>query len=272
MHLAGHAKPAKARDLTRRHFNPGCWYNAITLATSTDGGYTFTHAPAPSHLVASVPYKYVQSDAPYGYFSPSNVIKQPDGYYYSMIQTEAYGLQKLGECVIRSKTPASVTSWRAWDGTGYNVKFINPYTNPDPPDTHVCEPVSFPEIDKMVQSLTLSSFFGKYLLVGQSYDYEQGTGRVVYGAYYSTSTDLIHWSHRTLLMEAELPWSYQCGDENPIAYPVVLNPGSTARNFDTTKQINYLYFTRFNYVNCLPTWDLDLVRIPFKFLGPSPTN
>ena len=57
-------------------------------------------------------------------------------------------------------------------------------------------------------------------------------------------------------MEAELPWSYQCGDENPISYPVVLNPGSTARNFDATKQINYLYFTRFNYVNCLPTWDL----------------
>ena len=68
-------------------------------------------------------------------------------------------------------------------------------------------------------------------------------------------------------MEGELAFSYQCGDDNPIAYPAVLNPGSTDRNFTTTGQTTYLYFTRFNYVNCLINYDLDLIRIPIKFIG-----
>jgi hypothetical protein len=122
------------------------------------------------------------------------------------------------------------------------------------------------EIDKMVQGLTYNSFFKKYLLIGQSYDWDPVRQQFVYGVYYSTSADLVTWSHRALLMEAVLPWTYQCGGDNPIAYPVTLNPASADRNFGTTGQSTYLYFTRFNYVNCAGNNDLDLIRIPIKFL------
>ena len=70
-----------------------------------------------------------------------------------------------------------------------------------------------------------------------------------------------------LLMEAELPWTYECGDGNPILYPLpARSPGDTSRNFETTAKRTYLYFTRFNYSNCVQTLDRDLIRIPIEFV------
>jgi hypothetical protein len=66
-------------------------------------------------------------------------------------------------------------------------------------------------------------------------------------------------------MEAEAVWTYQCGDPNPIAYPVLLDPNSPSRNFETTGQSVYLYYTRFNYQNCQMNLDRDLIRIPIQF-------
>jgi hypothetical protein len=243
-----------------------CWYNAITVASSSDGGLTYTHATPPAQLVASVPYVYVPDAPPYGYFSPSDVVRKSDGYFYVLFQAEAYGAQQAGTCVMRTKNPLNPSSFRAWDGSGYNVQFIDPYTNPGPPENHVCQVTSVGQISTMHESVTYSSFFKKYLLVGAAGLYDPGSGQVVYGVYYSTSTDLVNWSARQLLMKAELPWSYTCGDDNPILYPVLLNPGSTSRNFDTTSPKTYLYFTRFNYSNCIQTLDRDLIRIPIQFL------
>jgi hypothetical protein len=253
-------------------FDPTCWYNSITIATSTDSGLTYTHVTPPAQLAASVPYTYLPNTGPYGYFSPSNIIRKSDGYYYAIFYAEPYGVQQIGDCIMRAKNPASPASWKAWDGTGYNVQFIDPYTNPGPPDTHVCAPISFTQIQRMHESVTLSSYFGKYLLVGTEGFYDPGTGKTTYGVWYSTSTDLVNWSQAQLLMEAELPWSYQCGDDNPILYPVVLNPASTDRNFGTTGQKTYLYFTRLNYQNCVLTDDRDLIRIPIQFLSPTATG
>ena len=39
----------------------------------------------------------------------------------------------------------------------------------------------------MVQSLTFNSYFGKYLLVGQTSDWDPVRQQFVYGVYYSTS-------------------------------------------------------------------------------------
>jgi hypothetical protein len=263
----GHPARPKLLTTPAPGFNSGCWYNAITSASSTDGGYTFTHATPPAQLVASVPYVYQESTGAYGYFSPGNVVKKSDGYFYTVFQAETYGAQQYGVCEARTKNPTIPASWRAWNGTGYTVQFIDPYTNPQPPDSHVCAPVALNEIEKMVQSLTYNTYFKKYLLVGHTQDWDPQRGELVYGVYYSTSTDLVNWSHRQLLMEAVMTWSYQCGDDNPIAYPVVLNPGSSDRNFGTTGQSTWLYFTRFNYVNCAGTNDRDLIRIPIRFLS-----
>jgi hypothetical protein len=82
--------------------------------------------------------------------------------------------------------------------------------------------------------------------------------------YFSLSKDLIHWSERRLIREAELPWTYRCGDHNPILYPSLLDPGSQSRNFETTGRHPYLYFTRLNYSSCEMTADRDLLRVPVE--------
>ena len=258
---------------TQGSFDVHCWYNSITLATSTDSGTTYTHAQAPTHLVASAPYQYVPDTGPLGLFTPSNIIaRRTDNYLYVLTHVEPYGAQQVGSCLIRTRTLNDPTSWRAWNGAGFTVQFINPYINPDPPEKHVCQPVSYDQISTMSQSLTYSSFFGKWLLVGTSSMYDPGTGDTIYGFFYSTSVDLITWSQRQVLIEGVLPQVYQCGDEDPILYPALLDPRATTRNFSTTGQKAYIYFTKFHYVNCEQTLDRDLVRVPIQFLGPTVTN
>jgi PKD repeat protein len=246
-------------------FNPGCWYNAITLATSTNSGNTYTHATPPAQHVASSPWTYVEGTGPYGLFQPSNIVYS-NGWYYSLLQVEAHLTQRSGACLIRTQDLSNADSWHAWDGSGFNVQFIDPYAEPtEPPEAHVCEPVSEPQINKMVQSLTWSSYFKKWLLVGTAGIGDPNGGPPIWGAFYSLSDDLVNWSQRKLLFASEVLWTYTCGDDNPTLFPVVLDPDSGSRNFETSDQQAYLYFTRYNYSNCTQTLDRDLVRIPIEF-------
>jgi len=244
------------------YFN--CWYNAITSAISTDGGASYGHAIAPSHRVASIPYPYTPNTGPIGYFAPSNIIEK-DGYYYAMIQATSYQAQQQGICLMRTNDLADPTTWRAWDGTGFNVRFISPYREPnEPPQNHVCAPISFANIETMHESLTYNTYLGHYLLVGSAGKWDPALQRVVYGVYYSISDDLINWRPRQLILESEFSWTYACGDDDPIAYPVVLDPDSPSRNFETTGKRMYLYMTRMNYSNCQMTLDRDLIRVPLE--------
>jgi hypothetical protein len=256
-------------------FDPTCWYNSITFATSTNGGATYTHAAPPGQLLASVPYQYVANTGPYGYFQPSNIIRKPSpvagetttaSYFYFFVQAEAYQAQEVGVCAVRSRNPLNIASWRAWDGVGFNRKFINPYLDPGPPEEHVCEPVDWPALEKLHSSVTSNSYFAKYLMIGEAELPDPKTGDPIWGIYYSTSTDLIDWSPRQLLMKAELTWTWECGDENPILYPALLNPNSASRNFETTGKKTYLYFTRHNWESCVTGPDRDLIRIPIQFI------
>ena len=238
-----------------------CWYNSVTLSISTDGGQTYTHAAAPTHLVASIPYPYQPDVGPSGVFNPSNIVfNAADGYYYALLHLEQRGLQDWGTCVMRTMTLADPGSWRAWDGTGFNVQFIDPYLNPGAdPAEHVCAPVSRSNIQKMYQSLTFNTHFGQYLLVGVAGKYDSQQGRTVWGFYYSLSSDLVTWSTAKLIMEARLPWT-----SNPpgdiLVYPSIIDPLDTTRNFETSGKTAYLYYTRWH-----TGLDRDLVRRPIEF-------
>ncbi len=242
-----------------------CWYNAITTATSTDGGESYSRQPAPAGIAANVPYRYVPDAGPYGIFQPSNIIKR-DGYYYALLQAEAFGKQRRGTCVMRSPDLSQPRSWRAWDGKHFSVQFVDPYREPvgDPGD-HVCAPVGEAEIAKMAHSLSYSTYFGKYMLVGVAGEFQPSRNRNIWGIYFALSEDLIHWSHKRLIAETELPWTFQCGDRYPILYPSVLDPESTSRTFGTTGRRAYLYFTRLQYPNCRQALQRNLVRIGIEF-------
>jgi hypothetical protein len=270
----GRTVHALVHDEYQGHNHPGacpsedylkCWYNSITLARSTDGGRTFTHAAPPRHLVASVPYRYEPDAGPFGLFQPSNIVRGPEeGFYYALLRAQAHGAQRSGTCVMRTARLDQPGSWRAWDGGGYNVRFANPYRSQGT-GGHLCAPVSIPEIAGMSDSLTYNTYLDKYVLVSQSGALQAGRRGNVWGFYYSTSEDLIDWTPRRLIREAVLTSQWECGDQNPVGNPSLLDSDSTSRNFETTGRSPWLYFTRFHVKHCRLILNRDLVRVRVRF-------
>jgi hypothetical protein len=244
-----------------------CRYNAVTFARSTDAGETFDHPPGTANLLAAMPYRYVPGDGRYGIFGPSNIVRK-DGWFYTLLLVSArYREQRPGVCLIRTQNVADPKSWRAWDGEGFNVRFIDPYReSPEPVSRHVCEPVAYDQIRDMNRSLTYNSFLGKYVVTGTSNKYDPVQGRRVSGFYFSTSDDLIHWTDRQLLMEVAGIGDYLCGGPNPRVYPGVLDHDSVDRNFWVADQNAYLYYVELIYENCMLRKERDMVRVPIRFL------
>ena len=89
-------------------------------------------------------------------------------------------------------------------------------------------------------------------------------GVALVGFFFSVSEDLKTWSKRKLITEVELPFSYQCGDPNPVGYPSVVDHGSRSRNFATSGRNPYLYFTRYHYRDCVQSLNRDLIRVPLR--------
>jgi hypothetical protein len=246
-----------------------CRYNTVTLAKSTDNGDHFTQAPAPNHLVAALPYPYWPDGGRYGVFSPSNLFER-NGYLYTfLLISQGVKQQAAGACLMRTREQDldDPHSWRAWDGTGFNVRFINPYIDsPEPISRHICEPVDSETIGTMQRSIVYNTALNKYILIGISAKYDASRGADVNGFYYSTSDDLIHWTERQLLMEVETQQSHLCGDPDVRIYPSFIDHDSPSRNFETMDNSTYLYYTILHYTpQCQAGNDRDLVRVPVQF-------
>jgi hypothetical protein len=243
-----------------------CRYNTATFAKSTNGGDSYTSTAPPTHLAATIPYPYEPDGGRFGVFSPSNIIEK-DGYYYAMLLISAgYKAQRPGACLMRTKDLSDPASWRAWDGAGFTVRFINPYIEPSAePTTHTCHPVSYDQIGQIERSLTYNTYLDKYFLIGVDTEFDQTAQEEIRGFYYSFSDDLIHWSDRQLLVEtpACVPGGSVAGYGS---YPAVLDPSSTDRNFNTVGQTAYLYRARMNNAGtCGFSNDRDFVRVPITF-------
>ncbi len=244
-----------------------CWQNALTLATSTNGGSTFSHTTAPTHLVAGSPTPWARGNGPLGFFQPSHIVRAQDGWHYMMARVMNVGPQPMASCVLRTRNVADPTSWRGWSGSGFTVTFPSPYLNTLDPAQHVCQPVSYNHIGTLSESLGWSTYFKKWVLVGSADNADGVSGP---GFYFYTSDDLINWSPAKLLMKAELPWTWQCSDGPFYRDPSLLDPQSKTRNFDTMGQRPYLFFTRFNISSCSSSLDRDLFRIPIEFSNQAP--
>jgi hypothetical protein len=243
-------------------------YSAIAFSRSTDWGNGYTRKAAPQDLVAPSQYRYSPTSGHAGFFMPSNILYRPDGYYYVTIGAAPYGAQRRGTCLLRTHTLWDPTSWRAWDGQGFSIRFIDPYVETsEPPDKHLCTPLAGLS-EQMSASLTYNTYFGKYIAVGA--DNRTVSGSRVTGFWYSLSSDLIHWSPETLLMQAPTEFEHQCSDGDTVQYPSLLDPTSPARNYGITGREPYLYYTRMHYApngsgGCYLTLDRDLLRIWIRF-------
>jgi hypothetical protein len=246
---------------------PPCWYHAITMATSRDSGRSYAQPSAPRHVVAASPYQHEPESGWSGYRAPSNIVLNPDdGYLYSIFTAREQGAQEGGSCLMRTSNPEDPQSWRAWSGDGFTIEFVNAYDEPqESPEDHTCEPISPGEVSGMWESLTYNEYLERFLLVGTATETDAETGRRLPGVYFSLSEDLIHWSHRRLIFEADFGAPpRRCDDDDPIAYPSLLDPGSESQTFATTGQRPYLYYTKVHYRGCLRTPNRDLLRIPLK--------
>jgi hypothetical protein len=247
-----------------------CRYNSVSLAKSTDNGDTFQQvAPAPNHLVAALPYPYWPDSGRYGVFSPSNMLER-NGYLYTfLLISQGFKQQAAGACVMRTREQDldDPHSWRAWDGTGWNVRFINPYLeSPEPISRHICEPVDSETIGTMQRSIVYNTALNKYILVGTGAKFDPARGADVNGFFYSTSDDLIHWSERQLLMEVATPRSHICGGPDERVYPSFIDHDSPSPNFDTIDNTTYLYYSITHYnAQCQFGNDRDLARVPLQF-------
>jgi hypothetical protein len=242
-----------------------CRYNTVDYAKSTNGGDSYSITTPPSHLVASIPYPYVPDMGRVGVFSPGSIVEK-DGYYYSMLLlSSAYKAQRDGACLMRTRDLSDPASWRGWDGAGFTVRFIDPYLEPSAnPLTHMCQPVANPQIGQLERSLTYNSFLNKFVVIGTETKFDPATGKQNRGFYYSFSDDLIHWSDRQLLVLA--PICVANGARDYGAYPSIIDPSSTDRNFTTVGRTAYMYFTRINNpADCSGTNDRDLLRVPIEF-------
>ena len=258
----GHTHPGKCPQ--NDYF--ACWYNSITLLISTDGGESFVPAvEPPGHFVAGLPVQYEAGKGAYGLRAPSNIIQGPDGYYYTFVNLASERSERQYVCALRTLDLSDPAGWRFWDGEGFNGRFINPYLEPDAaPAEHLCQPYAIDQIGHALnENITYNTVLERFVLIGISAD--QIDGREVWGFYYAFSKDLAEWTRRQLLIEVPLPWTVESpGSDLSYLYPSLLDPDSPDRNFATTDQTAYLYFTRNNSGHS--SLDRDLVRVPVKFV------
>jgi hypothetical protein len=244
-----------------------CGVGAVTFAVSHDGGNSYVQPAPPDNFVATVPPRPTVDDLRTGLFAPSGPVKKGSYYYSIVLLGAANPAQDVGACMMRTKDIADPSGWRGWDGASFSVRFQNPYyENVSPQRTHSCEPVDYDNVQSMSRSLTYNTALGKYILTGNAIKFDPVQSRNVYGFYFSTSDDLVHWSMRQLLFESPSLTSHECGGPDATAYPSLIDHSALDRNFRVTDASVYLYFTRLHYsAACTLTSDRDLMRVPIQF-------
>jgi hypothetical protein len=241
-----------------RAYSP-CWYNSVTLVRSKNGGRSYFHQRTPGQLVAGPSRRYEAGVGPSGVFTPSNIVTGPDGARYVLVRVRIPGGPR-GVCLLRTTRVGSPGAWRAWNGRAFAGVFTDPYRS-QPMGTAPCTLLDPGLIAEMADSLTYNFALHRFLLVGLAPPGPLSVGPQVTGIYYSTSSDLIHWTPRTLVAPAVATHSYICGGPAPIAYPSVVDPSSSSRTYATSGHSPFLYFTQFHYTSCHQTPDRDLMRV-----------
>lgn len=222
-------------------FYANCWWNTITLAVSNNGGADFSEATPPGNLVASPPYPYDPNNllGPDGYTGPTGIVKWGN-YYYALINDWPFKAQQFGPCLIRTDSLFDPSSWRAWDGAGFTVRFADPYTVQNiNPAQHVCAPVYAGDASALVQDQTTGLFIADDFDPGTSYGPAPGL-------YVWVSRDLIHWSRAYGVghVTGSEVYATPTTARYSFVYFSLLDPASQDRSFSTVTSTPYIYFVR----------------------------
>jgi hypothetical protein len=254
-----------------------CWFGSVTYARSTGPSTCRTPEPPPTtpnaigacyshhanyspgnpatlsdHLIGTIPYPYENNWGRRGYNEHSSIVRgvgngpddATDKYFMlalvSAPATTQGGVvnQVSGVCVLRTDNISQPSSWRAWDGDGFDVHPESSENLVGSPDDHLCKPVGVPGTP---WSLTYNTYLKKYMALG--------TASIdgITGVYYTLSDDLRNWGDPQRLMEA--PTRNNVGlacaagtlNEAPddgVTYPVLLDPNDPAKDWPSATSIN----------------------------------
>jgi hypothetical protein len=258
--------------------NP-CWYNSATYGVSTDGAHSFVKPSAPAHVIAPPPNVWVPplpGELPNagwqffeGHFAPQAIVRKDDGFYYGVLGLTPNRAMPLtsGICLARTDTLGDPTSWRAWDGSGFNLRMSSPYVTGSP--APICRFVP----GTPGGGITFNTYLNRYMEVGNYWGMIDGV--LSCGVYLSLSADLFHWSKQQLITEIRGrdgpcladPQKPSLLEPVAVMYFTVIDHADTSVNFDKPGRTAYLYYVRFNRdVNDPMYWlDRDLVRVPLTF-------
>ena len=152
-------------------------------------------------------------------------------------------------------------SWRAWDGSGFNLRMSSPYVTGSA--APMCTYLSGQIYAMGGGHIVYSTYLSRYVLVAPTGGLVDGRcGYII-----SLSTDLIHWSELQLLVEAKVIFCPTVTpgpgavETLPTLYPSIVDHEDTTINFERVGRNAYLYYTRFNDGGL----DRDLVRVPITF-------
>ena len=249
-----------------------CWYNAITLARSTDGGRTFTHAagrrgtwsprsrtatsPTPARSASSQPSNIVRNEA------TATTTRWSRAQRYR--QQQRRHLPDADHAPRPTRRPGGPGTARA-----STSRFVDPYAAAaSRRGPRLRARVVPDEIADMSQSLTYNTYFEQVHAgrAGRSVR-SAASGRSVCGLLLLAlrRPDPLGAAQadprgrvRTGPTSAAIP--------NPVAYPSVLDPSSTSRNFETAGRTSVpLLHAVPLHATASRRSNRDLVRVPMRF-------
>ncbi len=237
-----------------------CWQNDIEAVVSTDGGNSFAFTSTGNGNIASLTHRLSTTQTgETGYFNSSNIVKR-DGDYYMLVFVDDNATQQQRTCLLRTDNLADPTSWRGYDGSGFTAT-----TQPTQGSRAIpCAAVGAGQLLGTVTSLSFIPSKGIYVAVFQYTLQLAGDAAPVPGAYYSTSADMVNWTATQRLLT--MPSITGAGSTTEAtAYPVLLDPFSKTRNFETIdSNTPVVVFTDIHVVNGAETLDRDLAGIPVR--------
>lgn len=231
-----------------------CWYNVLTGLVSNDAGASFR--PLQPRLVASLPFRAEETQGKHaGVFLPTNIVSDAGALYF-MAHVVSPAPQKEGNCLFRSTNPGDTGAWRMWYRGSFSSQTANPYGGPVNRSEHLCDPIDVENLPWPVTGIVRHEPTGIWIALmlrtGSAKTRETGV-------YYSTSRDLLSWNGPALLMAANTE-RHACGtDKQPISYPMLIDPASTSRNFETVSNRAVLTFVRVWMNGCKSSMVRDVV-------------
>ena len=228
-----------------------CQQVELTGAVSTDGGATFSPSAGASSVIASPGVRYRHDAGLLAMWQPSNIVRHPtDGHFYMLAQFDDRRDRSVQfTCLLRTATIEDPSSWRAWDGTGFELSFASSAYAEGSDAPEDCASVVSPPIG----GLTWNTHLERFVAIGGF------TNAGPTGQYLTTSTDLVEWTRPVFIQPAEFVYTADTPPFEP--YATLIDPTSDSMSYDTTGAMPYLYFTRINATDPL---DFDLVRVPLR--------